>query len=477
MGSRTIPSRRPCTSTRQLGLVDDMLHYFDRTSMAHSLEVRVPFLDHKVVEFCATIPAGLKVRRLTTKHVLKRAAPGLVPDRVIDKPKIGFFKPARGRLVPLAGRWRDRRLPARPGPALRRVPRSRPRWDGWSGPYLEGGGGARTLLSILMLEVWLSTYVPRALGAPPGSGSRPRARVTGAPSYVCLTPARDEAANLPRLAASLAAQTAAAAAVDRDRQRLARRHRRGRARARARHPWIALLERGGRPVAGARRADREGPARRHRGHRGPAGRGRQPRRRRLVRPRLLRAAARPLRGRPGARHHERHLLRARERRVAPAPRHRHHRVGRLARLALGVPAAGAPLEERLGWDGIDEFKANARGWSTRTQLDLPFHHHRPEGSRDGGMHRARITQGRTAHYMGYRPWYLATRSLWLALRDPSALALIWGYAGAALRGEPRCADPAVRAYVRSQQSPRNLPARAREARGRRGAPSSAPRGS
>ncbi len=57
-GLRTTRSPRPSTSTRQLGLVDDMLHYFDRTSMAHSLEVRVPFLDHKLVEFCATIPPG-----------------------------------------------------------------------------------------------------------------------------------------------------------------------------------------------------------------------------------------------------------------------------------------------------------------------------------------------------------------------------------------------------------------------------------
>ena len=40
----------------QLSLVDDMLHYFDRTSMAHSLEVRVPYLDHRLVEFCSRMP-------------------------------------------------------------------------------------------------------------------------------------------------------------------------------------------------------------------------------------------------------------------------------------------------------------------------------------------------------------------------------------------------------------------------------------
>ena len=75
----------------RLGLVDDMLHYFDRMSMAHSLEVRVPFLDHKLVEFAARVPSSLKVRRLNTKWVVKKAARGLVPDQIIDKPKIGFF--------------------------------------------------------------------------------------------------------------------------------------------------------------------------------------------------------------------------------------------------------------------------------------------------------------------------------------------------------------------------------------------------
>src|SRR5262249_20911974 len=78
----------------QLALVDDMLQYFDRTSMAHSLEVRVPFLDHEVVEFCAKLPADLKVHRLTTKYLLKHASRGLVPDQIIDKRKLGFFRGA-----------------------------------------------------------------------------------------------------------------------------------------------------------------------------------------------------------------------------------------------------------------------------------------------------------------------------------------------------------------------------------------------
>src|SRR5436190_3634470 len=73
----------------QLGLADDMLHYFDRASMARSLEVRVPFLDHPLVELCARIPAGAKVARMQGKHVLRQAARGLVPDFVLTRRKQG----------------------------------------------------------------------------------------------------------------------------------------------------------------------------------------------------------------------------------------------------------------------------------------------------------------------------------------------------------------------------------------------------
>jgi poly-beta-1,6-N-acetyl-D-glucosamine synthase len=126
-----------------------------------------------------------------------------------------------------------------------------------------------------------------------------------------------------------------------------------------------------------------------------------------------------------------------------------------------------PLEERVAWDGIDEFKANARGWRTHAFEELLFRHHRREGERDGANWHVRRNEGRTAHYLGYRAWYLVLRSLWHARRDPTALAMVWGYVGAFLRRAQRSRDEEARAYLRGQQSLRNLRRRAFEASGRR----------
>jgi poly-beta-1,6-N-acetyl-D-glucosamine synthase len=127
-----------------------------------------------------------------------------------------------------------------------------------------------------------------------------------------------------------------------------------------------------------------------------------------------------------------------------------------------------PLEERVAWDGVDEFKANSGGWRTLAFEELPFRHHRREGERDGSAWRARANQGNAAHFLGYRAWYLVLRALWNARREPAALGMIWGYVAAALRREARNPDLAARAYLRHQQSPRNLRRRALEAAGRRG---------
>jgi glycosyltransferase involved in cell wall biosynthesis len=126
-----------------------------------------------------------------------------------------------------------------------------------------------------------------------------------------------------------------------------------------------------------------------------------------------------------------------------------------------------PLEERVGWDGLDEFKANARGWTTRLFDDIVVRHHRREGERDGASWRARWNQGHAAWFMGYRLWYLVLRAVWHARRDPGALALIAGYTAAVLQREPRNPDLQARAYLRRQQSWRNLRTRALEASGRR----------
>jgi asparagine synthase (glutamine-hydrolysing) len=74
-------------------------------SMAHAVEVRPPFLDHRIVEFAATVPAALKIRGARQKIVLKELMKGKVPDSVLRRKKVGFDIPAhewlRGPLRPL----------------------------------------------------------------------------------------------------------------------------------------------------------------------------------------------------------------------------------------------------------------------------------------------------------------------------------------------------------------------------------------
>ncbi|HYV06716.1 MAG TPA: asparagine synthase (glutamine-hydrolyzing) [Blastocatellia bacterium] len=75
------------------------LSYTDKTSMASSMEVRVPLLDHELVEMAARIPARLKLKGLTGKHILKRAAEAWLPPSIINRKKAGFSAPVRAWLV------------------------------------------------------------------------------------------------------------------------------------------------------------------------------------------------------------------------------------------------------------------------------------------------------------------------------------------------------------------------------------------
>jgi hypothetical protein len=125
-----------------------------------------------------------------------------------------------------------------------------------------------------------------------------------------------------------------------------------------------------------------------------------------------------------------------------------------------------PLEERLGWDGIDEAKAHARGWTTCTFTDLPFKHHRPEGVRDRGRLERWAGVGRSSWYLDYRIPYLIARTMHQARRDPAAVAILWGFVASALRRESKLADHAAREHVRAGQRLRHFPRRRREALGR-----------
>ena len=159
---------RPLAATlygdAQLALVDDMLHYFDRASMARSLEVRVPFLDHHVVELCATIPTDLKVRGVTTKYLLKKASEDLLPRHIVHKRKIGFFHGAISDWfrAQTDGAIADYLL----APAPRYVEMlERREVERLIEDHRESrrSPNGRLLLAILLLEIWLSTFLPRGL--------------------------------------------------------------------------------------------------------------------------------------------------------------------------------------------------------------------------------------------------------------------------------------------------------------------------
>jgi len=77
----------------KMWLPDDLLIKADKITMANSLELRVPLLDHRVLEFAARLPSALKLKLLRTKHILKQALRSEVPPRIINRKKTGFPVP------------------------------------------------------------------------------------------------------------------------------------------------------------------------------------------------------------------------------------------------------------------------------------------------------------------------------------------------------------------------------------------------
>ena len=134
-------------------LVDDILTKVDRASMAHSLEVRVPLLDHHVLEYAAGIPACWKLHGSEGKHIFKKALRTVLPGEVLDRPKMGFT-------IPLARWLRNELRPVFEASVLRPdsflsgmfdpVPIRR-----WWGQHLRGQRDhSNTLYALLVLEAW-----------------------------------------------------------------------------------------------------------------------------------------------------------------------------------------------------------------------------------------------------------------------------------------------------------------------------------
>ncbi len=74
-------------------LPDDLLIKADKITMANSIELRVPLLDHEVLEFAASLPANLKIRGTTTKYLAKKALGKRVPEPIVNRKKAGFPTP------------------------------------------------------------------------------------------------------------------------------------------------------------------------------------------------------------------------------------------------------------------------------------------------------------------------------------------------------------------------------------------------
>ncbi len=98
---------------QQFYLPDNILAKVDRMSMAHSLEVRPAFLDHRIIEFAASLPQHLKIKGLNQKLILKKLMKGKLPPSILKRSKKGFDIPThdwfRGFLRPLLQETVNRR--------------------------------------------------------------------------------------------------------------------------------------------------------------------------------------------------------------------------------------------------------------------------------------------------------------------------------------------------------------------------------
>ena len=142
-------------------LPDDILAKVDRASMAVSLEVRCPLLDHHLVEYVAGLPSALKMRGSRTKLIFKEAIRGLLPEAILDRPKMGFAVPIgswlRQELRPLVSEYVT---------AKRHDLVDTQVVQNWYGEHCSGLRDRTTALwGVLIFNMWYDRFVRDAVAA------------------------------------------------------------------------------------------------------------------------------------------------------------------------------------------------------------------------------------------------------------------------------------------------------------------------
>jgi asparagine synthase (glutamine-hydrolysing) len=139
-------------------LPDQVLAFVDRLSMAHSVEVRPPFLDHRLVQFVANLPGRMKIKAGRVKHILKEAVSELLPDELLARPKEGFVMPINEWLIgSLSDYVRATLAPER----LRRHGLFRPEAVGQllNTHYSGAANRSNQIWNLMMLQLWWEQYI------------------------------------------------------------------------------------------------------------------------------------------------------------------------------------------------------------------------------------------------------------------------------------------------------------------------------
>lgn len=138
-------------------LVDDLLLKADKMTMANSVELRVPFLDHKLLEFAASLPGNFKVRGVTTKYIAKRALEKRVPKSIIDRKKTGFPVPYDQWMRKELKTWISDILLDRQ--TLNRGYFKKEAVQNFLAEYLREGLYSKEIFSLITLELWHRSFL------------------------------------------------------------------------------------------------------------------------------------------------------------------------------------------------------------------------------------------------------------------------------------------------------------------------------